>query len=606
MMKKRSVYLAALLLILAVFAIYSQTARFGLINCDDYEYLVRSTAILPGFSSSGMDWAWGSRSLEHAIWMPLTWMSYMLDFTLWGDAPWGVMHLHGVVLHALNAVLVFLLLRLLLKRIGGERPTVLSFAVAALWALHPLRVESVAWLASRKDVLSLAFELGAMIFWVKSLAHRSDSGRFCALYGLSLLFFGLGALAKPSVMTFPVLQLCVDVFVLRRIRPKMYIVPGILTVIIAIEAAYAQSVGGATGDLGQIPLFWRILNAMSAYGVYLVNTVCPTALAPQCMSRFPELPRGILLGSVLSLSAAGYAAVRLLRLWLARTSVFARQPEDPMGEWTMAGEASLVFAGLLWFSLGIGPMLGIANFGYHAYCDRFTYIPAIGLSLVVLGLVRRGGRFGVPLLALGAVALASLSVRQVGFWRSEKSLWTQTLAVDGERNAVARIGLGIAAFELEHDLETCCAELKRVREINEGPYWNCVQVHVYALCELGRLEEANEALDWFRRAHQAYSASHTRIEQTPMGPMEVPMRLTNFTDAEIAVAICDEKRRAWAEREIANRYDTSTMTPSLAYLMFRFAEVTKNDKLRETARKELAACEKTDFLQFRYLTQKEK
>lgn len=605
-MIKRPVILAAALLGLGVLAVYFQTGSFGLINCDDYEYLVRSTAVTGGCSREGWKWAWGGQSLEHAIWMPLTWVSYMLDFTLFGNGGWGAMHLHSVALHALNSLLLFALFLILLNRTGQKHPVAFAFLAALFWALHPLRVESVAWLASRKDVLSLSCELGAMICWVASLSHRSDSGRFCLLYISSMTLFCLGALAKPSVMTFPILQLCLDVFILKRVRPRMYIVPCILMILIGIEAAYAQAAGGATGDLGQVPLFWRILNAMSSYGIYLVNSILPISLAPQCMIRFPELPRGLFAGLLFSLVAAGYACYRLIRLWLTRRTLFKQSSGVEMAEWTASGDPDWFLAGLLWFSLGIGPMLGIASFGYHAYCDRFTYIPAIGLSLILISVARRFNATGKYVFLCVVLAMGLLAYRQVGFWQSERALWTQTIAVDGESNAVARIGLGIAAFEIDHDLDVCCAELQRVREINEGTYWNCVQVHIYALCELGRMEEAEGALSWFRQAHDAYAASHMRIQETPIGPVEVPVRLTNFTDAEIAVAICDEMKRPWAEREIASRCASSRMTPSLAYLMYRLAIVTNNDKLRRKALDELSLCAKTDFLQFRYLTQKEK
>lgn len=606
-MRKAYLILAILLLAFGVFAVYLQTANFGLINCDDYEYLVRSKAITGGVSKAGWDWAWGGASLEHAIWMPLTWLSYMLDFTLFGRDCWGAMHLTSVLLHTVNAILVFGLLCLLVRdgSPGVRSIPIWAFIGAAIWALHPLRVESVAWLASRKDVLSFTFELLAMICWVRSLKHRSDTPQFCAWYALSILCFLLGAFAKPSVMTFPILQACLDVFVLKRVRPKMYIAPTAMMVLIAAEAAYAQSVGGATGDMGQIPLVWRLLNAMSAYGIYLTNSVFPKALAPQCMSRFPELPRGVLIGITLSLTAASYAAYRLFRLWVTRKEMFVRSGSDPMGEWKVAGEKCWFLAGLLWFSLGIGPMLGIANFGYHAYCDRFTYIPAVGLSIALIPVLGRLRGLGGLLGLSAGIVLMCAAARQTGFWRGEKPLWEQTLAVDGDRNAVAHIGLGIAAFELDHDLEECCRELQLVREINEGPYWNCVQIHIYALCELGRIEEAKVALEWYRRAHNLYAESHKRIEVTQMGPIEVPARLTNFTDAEIAVAICEEKHRPWAEREMVKRYESSKMTPSLAYLLYRFATVTNNDKLKEHALEELVNCDKTDFLQFRYLTSKE-
>lgn len=166
-MKKLDAIVAIVLLLLA-FAVYSQSAGFGIINIDDYEYLVRSKAITSGFSLAGLSWSFNS--LEHAMWTPLTWISYMFDFSLFGQDCWGAMHIHNAVLHAINAALLFFLLKLLLVTTSESaiKSTLIAALGAAIWALHPLRVESVAWLSSRKDVLSLMFELAAMICWISA------------------------------------------------------------------------------------------------------------------------------------------------------------------------------------------------------------------------------------------------------------------------------------------------------------------------------------------------------------------------------------------------------------------------------------------------------
>ena len=291
---------AILLLATSVLAVYFMTARFGLVNIDDYEYLVRSKAVVGGVSLSGLAWSW--QSLEHGIVMTLKWLSYMLDFSLFGEEPWGAMHLHCVALHMVNAALVFVLLNVLLRQTAGEsdaRRTGIALLAAAFWALHPLRVESVAWLSSRKDVLSFMFEMGACLCWCQAVCRKSVDGKFCAAYLLSLLLFGLGALAKPSVMTYPLLQACIDVFLLRRFRPRMYVIPLPMMLGIGMEAAYAQAAGGATGNLAAVPVCFRLLNAMSAFGIYLCNTVFPNGLAPQCMHRYPALPRAVATGVVL-------------------------------------------------------------------------------------------------------------------------------------------------------------------------------------------------------------------------------------------------------------------------------------------------------------------
>lgn len=584
---------AALSLVAMVFLVYWQTGEYGLVNLDDYEYLVRSKAITGGFSAGGVAWAW--KTVEHSIWMPLTWMSYMFDFTAFGPDCWGAMHLHSTAIHAINAILVYLVLRLVLPE-NEHGVALLAFAGAAFWAWHPLRVESVAWLSSRKDVLSFMFESVAVVCWIMTGRRKELDGRFALLYMLSIGAFGIGALAKPSVMTFPILVGALDVFIFRRLRPKCYILPGIMMLVIAIEASVAQTAGGATKDLSSVPLWARLLNAMSAYGVYLTNTVWPADLAPQCMSRYPGLPRALGCGVILSAAAAGYLGWRGWKIWQKRENPLKeRLPPDYFA------------AGLIWFSLGIAPFLGIANFGYHAFCDRFTYIPAVGLSLILLAWIGNRRRLGGGLLTLVvALMMSYLSHGQCGIWESDRKVWSKTLAVDGDRNAIAHQGLGLASFEFEHDLKAACREFKKVRELREGIYFLCAQQHIYSLCELGKTEEAEDVLLWYKRAMVKYRQANQRVDQTIYGSFELPVRLSNFEHSQIAVALCDPKQRNWAREEIEKRVEQTDMTPSLAYLMYRYGVVTENNRLKDIALEELRRAEKFDSVQYRFLTPKVK
>lgn len=593
--------LSAVFLFAAVFGIYAGTAAFGLVNIDDYEYLVRSKAIAGGLSAEGLDWCF--RSVEHAIWMPLTWISYMIDFSLFGSSCWGEMHLHSAFLHALNSLLLAVFLASLLRRggIGDGKAVWIALAAAGFWAFHPLRVESVAWLSSRKDVLSFTFELLAFICWTGATKHNAGDVRFHGKYLMSLLFFGLGAMAKPSVMTFPVLQACVDMFICRRMRFWMYIIPGLMMLATGIEASVVQAAGGATADLGGVPLFARILNAMSAFGIYVTNTFFPAGLAPQCMSRYPELPKNILPGIVICGVSAAYLARKSATIWGRRAELFRKAGTggDPCVEY--AGGTEWFLAGFAWFVAGIGPFLGIANFGYHAFADRFTYIPAVGLLLAAVPVFLRFGRAALVAAAVLLPALWVLSWRQSEIWKDDHSVWAQTLKVDGERNVAAHGGLGLAAFEFGHDIDACCRELARVRELNEGAYWNFVQVHVFALCEAGRLDEAEEALRWYRKAMSAYSRANSREEKTPFGTRRIETRLDNLDYAEIAYDICTAKDRKSLAGRISGLVAKSGMTPSAAYLIYRLGEAESDRKLKKAALEELDRAVKTDFLQFRYL-----
>lgn len=600
MIRAKQIFAFAILFVVAL-GIYARTVHFGLVNIDDYEYLVRSKAITGGLSAEGF--AWSFKSIEHAIWMPLTWISYMVDFSLFGKECWGAMHLHSGMWHAVNTVLLGILLIMILHR--GEIEHGRSFSVAILlagfWAFHPLRVESVAWLSSRKDVLSFTFELLAFLCWMSGTRHRIDDWRFHAKYLLSILFFGMGAMSKPSVMTFPILQACIDIFICRKIRPWMYILPGLMMPLIGIEASMVQSAGGATGDLGDVPLFARILNAASAFGIYVTNTIIPTELAPQCMNRYPALPKNLLAGIMLSIVSAVYLVRKCWLFWARRRELFLHTDENSDPSLQYVGRTEWFFTGIVWFVVGIGPFLGIANFGYHAYADRFTYIPAVGLSIALLPVVltfRRKVWIVVALLTI----LCVLTWRQIGIWKDDSTVWQQTIKVDGDKNVVAHGGLGLVAFEIDHDLETCCRELSLVKELNEGAYWNFVQVHVFALCESGRLNEAEAVLGWYRKAMSTYSEQNKRTEKTLFGVREVSTRLNNLDYAEIAYEICTETNAQTIAARLSRLIIETGKTPSTAYLLYRLGQVTSNEKLKEHALNELSKVVKTDFLQFRYLT----
>ena len=592
-----------LLLPMAVLAIYWQTVCFGLINIDDYEYLVRSKAVTSGLGAVGIKWAF--MNVEHAIWMPLTWVSYMLDFSLFGPERWGVMHLHNVMLHAIGATLVYVFVKTLLDHEGvgtSANRALLALLAGAIWALHPLRTESVAWLASRKDVLSFAFVMAAFTCWTSVSIRRSVDVRFLCTYLLSVVFFALSALAKPSVMTFPLLQMCIDMFVVRRIRPWMYIVPGLIALVIAVEATAAQTAGGATVD--SAPLMARLLNAMSAFGIYMANSVWPADLGPQCMNRYPALPRNLAAGVMLSFATGMWILCRGVSVWRGWGAMFNRFEEGGDGMLEYRGGVDWIFAGVAWFTIGLGPFLGIAGFGYHAFADRFTYIPAVGLSLAVAGILLKLRYAYHWIVAVLVALLAWKTYWQVAVWQDDKTVWNATLRADGDGNAVAHCGLGMSAFEIDHDLETACREFAKVRDLNESAYWNCVQVHIYALCECGRLEEALDALSWYRKASSRYVEASKKVETSIYGPHETSMRLSNHEEAKIAYALCDGKRRAWANSELARLIDSGSMSPSIAYLVFRSAELSGDAGLREYALRKLRSAGKRDYLQFRYLLKK--
>lgn len=502
----------AALLFLCTALPFARAVRYGAVNCDDYTYAYEHAEVSSGLTPKGVVWAF--RTVEDGIYMPLTWLSYMLDHSLGrflgtdGDSRRvrleNLMHLHGIVLHSVNAVLLWLFLCALLRRLkedGGDVPSdslaMCGTAVLTLlWSLHPLRCESVVWIASRKDLISFGWLMLALILWVR---EGSDGDRLSVSQAFAVLCYLAGALAKPSVMTFPLLVLVIDTFILRstirkgRFHYDKYLFPLFLMCSIAALASWAQAQGGATGELAAVPIWWKALNAVAAMGVYLMHEVVPTGLAAQCMNQWPDLPRHVGQGVVLCAALGGWTVFRVLAEWRAGEN----------------GRPAFGLGGVLFFLIAVGPMLGISGFGYHAYADRFTYIPAVGLSMALLSAacgkasVRRG------LVALGAVACVGYgwgAFRQTGYWRDDRTLWTRTLEVDGVESRAANMALAEHVFERDHDLERVCALLENAERKDVRKTGDTLFLHVVALSELGRGDEAWKLLEVVREQNEAFKA----------------------------------------------------------------------------------------------------
>lgn len=446
--------------------VFYRAVGYGFVILDDYDYLVSDTLVRKGFSWEGLRWAF--TWVGDAMWTPLTWMSYMTDFSVFGGTT-TALHLHSIVLHAACGVLVFLLFR------RCSLPVAVLAALA--WSVHPLRVESVVWLASRKDVLSTFFFLASLNVWIR--AERTG-GILC-----SLALLVLGGLAKSSVMVFPVFVLLVDWFVESRRKPLWaYVVAILLAAGLAVEASWAQAAGGATGLAEGIPFLYRLVNAVSALTIYLGNVICPTSLAPQCVLKWPALPRFSILGCLALIASAVVVFRALRRMWTSR-----KIAADP------------IFAGLLIFFVSLVPFLGIVGFGCHAFADRFTILPTLGISLILSEILRN--RAWVTWVAGGVVsALAVMTVVQVGYWKDDGTLFERTIAIDGDDNMSAHQMAASYYYEYPHDHEKVYQHL---RNLPKAPLWQQDQTGrvahflVEAAYATGRSEEAREVLGWLRK-----------------------------------------------------------------------------------------------------------
>ncbi len=409
--------------------------RNGFVNFDDDLYVSDNRHVLTGLTAANVRWAW--TTLHAGYWQPLTWMSFQLDAQLFGGRAWGF-HLTNVLGHAINVLLFFRLL----ERLTGA--TWRSAAAAALFAVHPLRVESVAWVTERKDVLSTFFGLLSLLAY-GWYVDRPGLARYAAV-AVSL---ALGLMAKPTLVTWPFVLLLLDYWPLGRLRTDP--APGTVAMptdrppatlgwllcekipLLALAAAcaaitvYAQHAGGALLGLDRLPVTIRLGNAVLAYGWYLAKTVWPVCLAP--LYHHPGL----------QLSWVQVAAAGAVLLGISAVVASQRRRRYPVVGW-------------LWFLGTLVPAIGLVQAGEQAWADRFTYVPHLGLAILVAwgshDLV--GGRIPRPAqgVILGGVllALGLLSTFQATRWRESIGLLEYTLRVT-DANAVAHNTLGAALLQ---------------------------------------------------------------------------------------------------------------------------------------------------------------
>jgi tetratricopeptide (TPR) repeat protein len=428
------VALAALTLL-----IYCPTFHYPFVNYDDPVYVAQNPHVEAGLTLDGIRWAF--TTFDCGNWHPLTWLSLQLDGTLYGGGNPGGFHLTNVLLHTANTLLLFLVLGRMTGEVGR------SAVVAALFALHPLHVESAAWVAERKDVLST-------LFWMLTLAaylnyvRRPGVGR----YLLVMLALGLGLLAKPMLVTLPCVLLLLDCWPLRRWRlgpapandsPSLspppsasfgYLVIEKLPLFALVLAScvvtfLAQLRGNAVAPFEAFPLTARIGNALLAYVAYLGKMFWPTHLAVYYPHPGPTVSGVQVLGAGLLL-----VAVTMLVL-------------GPGRRWPYLA------VGWLWYLGTLVPVIGLVQVGGQAMADRYTYVPLIGLFLLLTwGAADLAAAWRLPRpypIAAAAVVLCVcvvLTWLQVGYWQSTLTLWEHAVRVT-EKNVLAHINLGVCYYE---------------------------------------------------------------------------------------------------------------------------------------------------------------
>ena len=504
--------IASFALIAAILFIYVQVGRYKFIELDDDKYVYNNPVVTRGVTTEGISWAFTKGYASN--WHPLTWLSHMLDCELFGLNPAGH-HLTSVAIHTATALLLLLLMYLLAKKFYK------SVFVAFVFAVHPLRVESVAWVSERKDVLSAFFWMLTIVLYYYYIKRPSKIKYIAVL--LSLI---LGLTAKPMLVTLPLILLVLDYWPLGRIRagkdsfltvPKstksifpsghgallsaplfeklplfaVAAVSGIVTFIV-------QHKGGAISSFMAYPLTIRLANATVSYAVYIEKTLVPCNLAV----FYPYNPASLTIWKVTGAGLA-LAVISLIVLLLVKRSPY-------------------LLTGWAWFIITLAPVIGIVKVGSQSMADRYTYIPGIGLSIMVawgvprlIGIRRWKKKVLFSTSAAIIIVFAILARSQAGYWRDTGALYEHTLDVTSgntfihDNLGVYLIGQGRPDEAAEH--------FREALRINPDYYQSYNNLGAY-LAGQNRLDEAAveycKALDIkpdFMKAHNNFGNTLSRM-----------------------------------------------------------------------------------------------
>ena len=430
-------HLASLLLCVLTLVVYGQVVVFDFVDWDDPKYVTENDHVRAGLTIEGLYWA--VKSDHISTWQPMTWLSFMLDSQIYGLNPAGF-HLTNLLLHLANTLLLYGLLQRM------TRATWRSAMVAALFSVHPLHVESVAWVTERKDVLSTMF--GMLSIWAYvTYARGGGLGR----YLLTAALLALSLMAKPMLMTLPVVLLLLDYWPLERIRSVgthqptalagkqftlIYLmiekIPLLgLSVVSGIISSIVQRSGDALASTDAVPMFMRMVNALCAYAWYLVKMVWPSDLS--ILYLHPSAPGGTAWTRSQVIGAA------FLLLAISALVIRARHLRYAVVGWC-------------WYLITLLPVIGLVQFGSHAMADRFTYVPLIGIFVIIswaswdlvarwqLGPRLRG--VNTALVAAGVlVGLMACSWCQARFWRNSETLYRHALEIT-PHNPTIHLNLG--------------------------------------------------------------------------------------------------------------------------------------------------------------------
>jgi len=430
---------AAFLLFAAVIALFIPTMDFFHLRLDDAGYTVNCPFVKDGLSVSNVVAAFLEPG-NGAIWMPLTYMSYMADVSAFGRE-WAAFHFTNVLLHAVNVLLLFVLLKRLLAAFGCEgtgRTVLAAFCGVLLWAVHPMRAEAVAWVAARKEELWTLFALLASLAWLRFL---KGGGRFS--YLLAFAWFLLSCLSKPTALCFPLVAYALQRFAhpQSRVRIVAYAPFALVSLALGLLAVYSQS---NPTDFRQIDIYdttlaWRLLNAAVAFGLYVWRTFVPVSVHFDYRAVFEGTP----LHCGLGLAVAGVA----LAAWGGAFAVKGRP---------LVRRAAGLSLG--WFVLPLLPALGVFGIvGDHAMADRYAYLASGAFAfLVALGVARANFRLAGPVLGALALVVAAgethLALPVLRSFKDDLSAFSRVLAFDPDHGrALHFVGAEYCARQGRYD-----------------------------------------------------------------------------------------------------------------------------------------------------------
>jgi len=477
--------IAGLFLVLVTLGTYWQVQDHPFIHYDDDGYVFENVQVRGGLNAEGLSWAFTTGAMSN--WHPMTWISHMLDVELFGPDAAGAHHRTNLILHIMNALLVFLLMQVMTGAFW--RP----LFVAAAFALHPLHVESVAWIAERKDVLSQAFWLLAIWSYVSYTANAKGSFAARGWYALALVLLALGLMSKPMLVTVPFLFLLLDYWPLRRLKwrpaarrrdrdeepgtlvpPRQLLIEKIpFLVLVAISSIITFRVQDAAGAVSAFPLWHRLDTAFTAYARYIGKFLWPTDLAVLYPNHVGMWAPSAVVGAA-ALLVAITAAV-----------LYVRRP--------------YLFVGWFWFLGTLIPTIGFIQVGSQSMADRYMYMPMTGLLVMLAWGVGEfceripptqrviAERASAIAAVLALVLCARLTIHQVGLWSDSRTLFEHALRVTKD-NEMMHNNLG-NVFKSEERYEEAAAHYRAAIQAAPGfslPHNNLGNT----LMKLGQLPEA--------------------------------------------------------------------------------------------------------------------